>query len=390
MIELERFQAAICAEGLDGWLFYNFRQRDPLTNRLLGLATAGIATRPWYYLVPARGEPLKIVHAIEPKALADLPGAARTYSSRSELVAGLAMAPRGRWAAQFSEELPIVSFLDHGVALLLERSGLSLVSSAGLVQRAIGLIDRAGAASHERSSRHLYEIIDVVWRRIERAMADGLRTTEGAVQGWILSEFEARGLTFDHPPIVACGRHTADPHYEPEGEGGPLEPGEPLQLDIWAKERNPEAIYADISWVGFLGPTPPPELRELFDVVRRARDRARAYLEEQIGTGATVSGSQVDQEARRVLIEAGFEAAISHRTGHGIDRELHGSGVNLDSVEFPDHRPILEGSCFSIEPGLYLERFGARTEIDAYRLDSRLHVAGGPIQQELLLLSRGR
>ncbi len=387
MIDLTRFQSAIRDEGLDGWLFFNFRQRDPLTAHLLGLSTEGIATRPWYYLIPSAGEPLKVVHAIEAGALDSLPGLTEPYASRAELLSILARAPKGRVAAQYSQELPIVSLLDHGTALLLEASGFTLVSSAGLIQRAIGLIDAAGAASHERAARHLYEIIDLVWKRIDRRMAEGARPTEGAVQSWILAEFEARGLVFDHAPIVGSGPHSSDPHYEPHGGGSPLALGEVLQLDIWAKERGPDSVYADISWVGFLAPAPTEEVRSVFDAVKRARDRAVSFIREQRAAGRSVTGAEVDAQARAILVESGYARGIKHRTGHGIDRELHGYGVNLDSVEFPDSRSIIEGSCFSVEPGLYLGDFGLRSEIDVYLLDSELHISGGTPQAELLLLS---
>jgi len=386
MIDLARFQSAIRDEGLDGWLFVNFRQRDPLTNHLLGLSTEGIATRPWYYLVPAGGEPLKIVHAIEAGALDSLPGRRELYASRAELLSILSRAPKGRFAAQYSRELPIVSFLDHGTALLLEASGFTLAPSDGLIQRTIGLIDAAGAASHERAAHHLYEIVDLVWKRVVRKMAEGSRPTEGAVQSWILAEFETRGLVFDHAPIVGSGLHSSDPHYEPRGGGSPLSPGEVLQLDLWAKESATGSVYADISWVGFLAPSPTEEVRTVFDAVRRARDRAVSFIRERRAAGKSVSGAEVDAETRAVLVASGYARGIKHRTGHGIDRELHGYGVNLDSVEFPDNRPIIEGSCFSVEPGLYLGDFGMRSEIDVYLLDSELRVSGGIPQAELLLL----
>jgi len=387
MIDQTRFQSAIRDEGLDGWLFVNFRQRDPLTSHLLGLSTEGIATRPWYYLIPARGEPLKIVHAIEAGALDGLPGRRELYASRAELLSILAHAPKGRVAAQYSQELPIVSFLDHGTALLLEASGFTLVSSAGLIQRTIGLIDSHGAASHERAARHLYEIIDLVWKRIDRTMAERTRPTEGAVQSWILAEFEARSLVSDHSPIVGSGPHSSDPHYEPRGGGSSLVPGEVLQLDIWAKENAPDSVYADISWAGFLAPEATEEVRSVFDAVRRARDRAVSFIRERRAAEKSVTGAEVDAEARAILVGSGYARGIKHRTGHGIDRELHGYGVNLDSVEFPDNRSIIEGSCFSVEPGLYLGDFGLRSEIDVYLLDSELRISGGTPQTELLLLS---
>lgn len=388
MSDIDRIQKAILEENLDGWLFFHFRGRDPLTMRILGLSPGAISTRPAYYFVPAHGTPRKIVHVIEPGVFEGLPGDTTVYSTRLELLDALGALPRGRVAVQFSEELPIVSFLDLGTARTLESKGLELHSSASLIQRTVGILDEAGFASHERAAAHLYEIVDVVWRRVRESFSAGRPLTEGEVQGWISAEIDSRDLVADHGAIVACAAHSGDPHYEPPAGGGSrLTGGEVLQLDLWAKERGPASIYADISWVAFLGEKPPEEVAGSFSKLCAARDRGVSLVNERLAEGAPVSGYEVDEAVRAVLIEAGFADAIRHRTGHSIDTEDHGSGVNLDSVEFPDHRLIIDGACFSIEPGIYFASWGLRTEINLYIRNGRAHVSGGSPQQELLTFS---
>jgi Xaa-Pro aminopeptidase len=384
-------QRAIAEEHLDGWLFFHFRGRDPLCIRLLDLPQNAISTRPAFYLVPVSGEPRKIVHAIEPDVFDNLPGRKEIYASHERLLQLLASLPKGGVAVQYSEELPIVSFLDLGTARLLEGAGFSLVSSAALIQRTIGVLDKAGIDSHERACRALHEIVGIVWKRCSALLAAGKGVREDEMQTWIMEEFAARGLQTDHPPIVAAGIDTSDPHFEPPaGNGAPLRPGELLEIDLWAKEKVPGSIYGDISWVGFAGPKPPEEIERAFQILIGARDAGYRFIEEQFRAGAAVTGAQVDGVVRKVLIDAGFESALRHRTGHGIDVEDHGSGVNLDSVEFPDERFLIEGSCFSIEPGIYLPGYGLRTEINVYIHEGRPHISGGAPQERLLVASIGK
>ena len=388
-------QKAIAGEKLDGWLFFNFLHRDPLSDRVLDLDETTMNSRPWYYLVPAEGEPLRLCNAVEPDSLSSLPGKLVIYSGRQQLEAVLKSfiaASGNRWGAQFSKELTTVSTLDYGTAMMLEDCGINLSSSAGLIQRLNGLIDEAGMDSHERAAAELYSIVELVWGRITghfKSVAGGSRVKpllEREVQQWILDEFEARGMVTDHLPIVACGPNSGNPHYAPEAHDNPLRPDSVLQLDLWAKFRDPGSIFADISWVGWTGAVPPRDVLDVFDTVIAARDRCSSFIREQCEAGLPVSGFDADRETRKVLVDRGYEDRIKHRTGHGIDVEVHGSGAGLDSVEFPDRRKLIHGSCFSIEPGLYAPDFGMRTEIDGYIRDGRFIISGPGPQTEILVI----
>lgn len=383
MISIRRAQEAIRREGIDGWLFFGFFHRDRLADRLLDLPPGAVNTRPWYYLVPADGEPTKIVHAVESNALSHLPGRSFRYGSREELIAALHPLA-GTVAAQFSPDLPVISYLDHGTATFLETLGFRLVSAAALIQRTVGVLDAEGIASHCRAATHLYEIVEDTWTRVSAKLGRGVDLTEGQVQGWMVEQFRKRGLETNHPPIVACGPHAGDPHYAPAGAGSPLIPGEVLLLDLWAREPAPESIFADITWTGVLDTRVPDPVQAAFEAVRDARDRGVAYIRECLAAGEDVEGCAVDVQVREVLTRRGYGEYLRHRTGHGIDTDDHGSGVNLDCVEFPDHRILLEGSCFSIEPGVYLPEFGIRSEIDVYIHDGEAVVSGKAPQSRLL------
>ncbi len=411
MFDIRKARQAIAEEGLSGWLFSNLRHRDAISDRILEIPKASHNTRPWIYLVPPHGQPVRLVHAIEAGILDHLPGRKLAYDSRESFRQGLRemgateiageaggkrRAPRraetvadGKVAAQFSPDLPVLSFLDHGTAQLLKSCGFKLVSSASLIQRFLGVLGPEGIESHEEAAHRLYAIVSQVWARLrvtfrERLESNRRPLTEGEVQRWIAELFERDGLESDFPPLVAAGRNTADPHYTPQGAGEPLLPGEVVQLDIWARRKEPGSIYADISWVGVLAAEPPIEVKRAFEAVRDARELAVSTIAAGLKAGTGVRGMDVDRAVRAFLKSRGFGEALRHRTGHAIDSEVHGYGVNLDSTEFPDDRLILEGSCFSVEPGVYPGPFGVRTEIDAYVRRKKLIVSGGAAQVDLL------
>jgi Xaa-Pro aminopeptidase len=339
------------------------------------------------YVVEANGGVRKIVHAVEASILDHLPGERVVYTGRAELLRHLCRLHGQRIAVQFSTQLPIVSFLDHGTALLLEEAGMELVTSASLIQRTAGLLTPQQIAHHERAARDLYDIVQETWERLRHQVQSGkqgAQLTENAVQAHMQEHLASRGLVTDHPPIVAAGKHSADPHYAPpvDNPGTPVFPDQVVQFDMWAKQ--PDGVYADISWVGFTADSVPKPVLSAFSVVVRARDGAVDYIERALSAGRPVCGSEVDMHVRRLIDAEGFADSLKHRTGHAIDTECHGSGVNIDSVEFPDERSILEGSCFSIEPGLYLQSFGVRTEIDVYIADGMPVVSGDTPQKEIL------
>lgn len=386
---LQRAHAAVRRSGCAGWLFYNVYHRDQIADAVFGIDPEATNTRPWLALIRPDGEVLKLVHDIEAGALDHVDGTTWHYASRARFAEHLVrLAPPGSFlAAQCSPTLPRLSTLDHGTARLLEQAGFTLRPSEELVQWTLGGLSGAQLASHDRAAAELHRIAADCWQRIARACAARRRVTEGAVRDRMLAAFAERSLVTDHAPIVAFGANSADPHYSPAGAGAVLAAGQVVQFDLWCKEPAPGAVYADISWIGVAADRPTARQGHVFDAVRAARERAVTFLADAAAAGRTVSGSSVDHACRQELAGRGLLAAVRHRTGHSIDTDLHGSGVNLDSFEFPDERPITEGSCFSVEPGVYFpEEFGMRTEVDVSVRCGRPVVSGGPAQDELLLV----
>jgi Xaa-Pro aminopeptidase len=384
-VNIAAVQEAICQEELDGWLFSNFRHRDRLSDEILEIPGRLTNTRTWFYAVPARGEPVKIVQAIEAGHLDTLPGGKRVYVSRDELLECLKALGGGRWGVHVSDSICAVSYLDAGTAENLKKAGFALCSAAPLIQRFKGLLDEGGIASHEKAARDLYAIVDETWALVRERYESGAALFEGDMRDAMLEGMERRGIAPDHPPIAAAGVHSADPHFDFSGQGSRVAEGDVIQFDLWAKEKREGSIYADISWLGIYGREAPAEVERAFQALVAAREGAYAFIKDELGAGRRPSGAMVDRRTRELLAGRGYEKAVKHRTGHGIDTEVHGSGVNIDSVEFPDSRLLLDGSCFSLEPGLYFDSFGLRTEIDVYIHRGRPVVSGGERQFSLLV-----
>jgi Xaa-Pro aminopeptidase len=390
--DVSAVQQSLKAEGLDGWLLYDFHGSNPIAARLLGTANgAKMTTRRWFYLVPATGEPRGLVHAIERKTLDALPGEKTVYAGREQLDAGLTKLLSGvkRVAMEYSRDcaIPYISRIDAGTLELVRNRGVDVESSGDLVQRFEAVWDEAALATHREASAALYRVKDRAFELVARRARDGEAMTEFAIQQQMASWFEEEGLTSDSHPVVAAQENAGDPHYLPTARRArAIGRDELVLLDLWAKKKeHPQAVYADITWVGFTGRDVPPEMARAFEAIRQARDAAAALVQESARNQRDLRGWQVDRAARNVLEQAGFKERILHRTGHNLGRDVHGNGVHMDDYESHDDRRLLPGTGFTIEPGVYFESFGVRTEINMY-YGEREALITGPAQTEIVRL----
>jgi len=390
-LDVAAIQETLRADGLDGWLLYDFHGSNPIAARLAGLTNgAHMTTRRWYYLVPSSGSPRALVHAIEKHNLDALPGDKKIYAGRQELNAGLTQLLRGvrRVAMEYSPEcaIPYLSRVDAGTAEMIRSRGVEIVSSGDLVQRFEAAWTPAQLATHRRASEALYRIKDRAFDAARRAGERGERMTEYGLQQQMVRWFEDEGIVSDSAPVVAAGANAGDPHYLPSaGRAAEISADQVLLLDLWGKLSEPGAVFADITWVGFTGPRVPDEAARAFDAIVRARDAAVALVEEAAMTGRELHGWEVDRAARNVLEQSGYGEHILHRTGHSLGESVHGNGVHMDDYETHDDRRILPGTGFTVEPGLYFDTFGVRTEINVFRGDRDARVTG-PRQMELVTL----
>jgi Xaa-Pro aminopeptidase len=388
-MELDKIQRELINQKLDGWLFFDHHQRDPLAYRVLGLP-ARMATRRWYYLIPAHGEPAGLEHRVEPGMLASLPGEKIPYSSWTEQVGALKKLLKGqrRVAMQYSPQcaIPYVAMVDAGTVELIRSLGVEVVSSAELIQYFEARWTPAALETHLEAGRRVDRVRAAAFDLIRERTRNRVPLHEVEVQRFVRDGFAKAGMITDHGPIVAANSNASNPHYEPSAEiSSPIAPGDFVLLDMWAKLDRPDAVYYDITWTGFCGDTPTDEMREVFAVVTAARDAAIARVEDAVAAGRGLCGYEVDDAARELIRNRGFGDYFTHRTGHSIGAEVHGNGANMDNLETHDDRRVSPWTCFSIEPGVYLPKFGVRSEVNVFVGDQEARVTG-EIQRELLLL----
>jgi Xaa-Pro aminopeptidase len=377
-------------DGLDGWLFYDFRGSDPLAYRVLLLDPERHVTRRWYYWIPATGEPVKLLHRIEPHVLDELPGQAQQYVSWEQQRTLLSSLLRGRRriAMQYSplNAVPYLARVDAGTIDLIRSFGLDVVTSADLVQRFEAVWTDRQLESHRYATDALRRIVDEAFAHVGSSIVKGRELTEYGLQQFILARIHDAGMTTSSAPIAAIDAHSADPHYGPvKSDSAAITRENLLLIDLWAKQTEPGSVYGDITWTGYTDKQVPAKQRMIFDHVRRGRDAALSFVREQVASGQFPFGWEVDDVCRNVIRDAGYGDFFVHRTGHSIGEEVHGNGANIDNLETQDGRRLIPRTCFSIEPGIYLPReFGIRSELDVYVSEREALVYGEPLQTGII------
>jgi Xaa-Pro dipeptidase len=388
-MNLAAIQSALGVRNIDAWLFYDHHHRDPIAYRVLGLPQDLMVTRRWYYLIPAEGEPVKLVHKIESGHLDSLPGKKLQYAGWQELFdqSKLLLAPYRDIAMQYSPNNLVftVSMVDAGTVELIRGLGKNVVSAADLVAEFEATWTEEQIRSHFAARDAIDAITAEAFAEVGRRVRRG-GTTEHAMQQWLLEAFRRENLVTDDPPVVAVNMNSANPHYAPSADSSaPIREGDFVLLDIWGKQDKPGAVYYDITWTGFVGKTPSDRMRDVFRVVRDARDAGVRTVEEAVSSGKAIAGWEVDRVVRDQIKKAGFGNYFIHRTGHSIGTEVHANGANMDDLEIHDERRILPNSCFSIEPGVYLPEFGVRSEVNVLVRNHDAEVTG-KIQREIVLI----
>lgn len=363
-LDRSALRAALEEAGADAWLLYDFRGVNPVAGRVLGVG--GMGTRRLFVLLPRDGEPVAVAHRIELQGVAGFPGTIVPYARWEELHTALGRLIAGRTVAMEISPEDAVPYLDRvpfGVVELVQRLGARVVPSGPLVSRFAARWSAAEMAGHLTAAETIAAIARAELARVVREPG----VSESAVQARVVRALEEHRLVFDHPPIVAFGPNAANPHYEPiAGQDARLEPDQVVLLDLWGAP-GAGTVSADQTWMGFAGGEPPARVRQVWTVVRDARDAAIGSVREAALAQRPIAGYEADRAARAVVDRAGFGQWFVHRTGHSIDRDLHGSGPHLDDYETHDDRRLGPGIGFSVEPGVYLPgEFGVRSEVNMF------------------------
>jgi Xaa-Pro dipeptidase len=388
-MNLPAIQAALRERNIDAWLFYDHHHRDPIAYRVLGLPEGLMVTRRWFYLVPAEGQPVKLVHKIEAGHLDGLPGSKLQYAGWQELFEQVKaiLANHRDIAMQYSPNNLVftVSLVDGGTLELIRGLGKNVVSSGDLVAQFEATWTEDQIRTHFAARDSIDAITQAAFQEIGRRARNG-GTHEHAMQQWFMEAFRRENLLTADPPIVAVNANSGNPHYEPGAEhSAPINEGDFLLLDVWGKKNIPGAVYYDITWTGFVGKAASDRQRKIFEIVRDARDRGVKKVQDAVGSGKAICGWEVDRVVRDHISQAGFGEQFIHRTGHSIGTDIHANGANMDDLETHDERQILSNSCFSIEPGIYLPEFGVRSEVDVLVTPKGAEVTG-KIQREIVII----
>ncbi|MCX7667042.1 MAG: M24 family metallopeptidase [Gemmataceae bacterium] len=389
MIDLPAIQKALAEMNLDAWLLYYFRGLNILARRVLGFPENAHLSRRWFYLIPQKGEPQKLVHKIEPAALDQHPGAATTYTRWHELEAGVARLLKGHRKVAMEyvprNANPYISRVDAGTVELVKSFGVDIVPSGDLIQLFEATWDEQQWQMHCEAAIHTRSAFEVAFDFISEQVRKNGSTTEIDVQNRIMAHFSEHGLVTDHPPIVGVGPHSGDPHYAPSPEhNSPIQKGDFVLIDLWAKLNRPRAVYSDLTRVAYLGTNPPEKYQKIFQIVAAARDAGIGCVKQAYAQKRPLQGWEVDAATRKVIEDAGYGEYFTHRTGHNIGQETHGNGAHMDGFETREERLVMPRTCFSIEPGIYLPEFGVRSEVNVYIDDQgQVHVTGGDPQTEI-------
>ena len=392
MFDLKAIQSALSEFGFDGWLLYDFRGSNVLAQRILQMPHGFMASRRYFYFIPANGTPKKLVHRIESDALDHLPGDKVIYLRWQELEAAIQAIVAGckNVAMEYSPRNgnPYVSRVDAGTVELVRSFGCEVVSSGDLISLFESTLTDAQLKSHLEAS----EVTNAAFARTWKFIADQVRThgfvEEIAVSDEIMRHFAENKMTTYHPPIVGVNGNGGNPHYETgTGAQTKIVEGSFVLVDLWAKLDQPGSIYSDLTRTGFVGTSVPEKYINVFNVVAASRDAGIECVKSAFAAGRQPQGWEVDDAVRGVIEASGYGKDFCHRTGHSLAQEVHGNGTHMDNLETHETRRILPRTLFTIEPGIYLPEFGIRSEIDVYiHADGRVQVTGGPIQTAIVAI----
>ena len=388
-MNLQTIQSSLKELSIPAWLLYDFHGCNPIARHVAGLGEDRFSTRRWFGLVPQSGEPVWLHHAIEAHLFADLPGKRVPFVAYRELTEKLKALLKGydKVAMEYTANgvIPYVSRVDAGTIEMVRAAGPQVVSSADLIQFCEARWSAEGLASHRRAAAALRDVLQGTFKEVADAVRAGREPTEYAIQQSMMRRYRDLGMHAD-PPIVAVNAHAGNPHYEPRAhDSAPIRKGDLLLLDLWCREQAEGSIWADITWMAYLGAAPPDRYREIWEIVAGARDASVAFLKESVGRGKRLRGADVDEVSRQHIVARGYGERFLHRTGHSIGFEVHGNGCNIDSLETIDERQLIPRTGFSIEPGIYLPEFGVRSEIDMY-MDERSVEVTTAVQDQIVPL----
>jgi Xaa-Pro aminopeptidase len=369
LADVTAVQGLLAVQRLDGWLLFDRDGQNPIAVRLV--APDGHPTRPWFYMIPARGAPVALVHSAELRSFDHLAGTKLTYQGYRDLDKQLRAMLKGvkSVAVEYSAKaaVPSVSRVDAGTLEVIRAAGVQVRSSDTLVQFTKAIWGDAGRTAHYVAVHHVVELRKEALAFVVKQLQSGAPVTEYDVQQRLVHGMTMRGLV-GAPPVVAAGVNTADPYYVPSADkSAAIKRGDPIVISLAAKVDKPEGIYAAQTWCAVADQLVPDPIAKAFETASLARDQAMALIGDRTRKHRAITGAEVDDVTRAFIKKAGLADRVMHRTGHSIDSDLQGGGADLDDFEVKDSRILTPGTGFTIGPGLYFPgQFGVRAEVSVY------------------------
>jgi Xaa-Pro aminopeptidase len=391
MIKTNQIQSYLENEMIDGWLLYDFRGSNPYFWKIVGNKPS--TTRQCFLFIPRTGDPQLIVHLIDKLLFSRFSDVILEFQSLAEQRAILSSVLENMEtiAMEYSSNcmIPYVSRVDGGMLEYIRKLGITITSSADLFQYSFARWTPKEHQSHIRAAMKISRIKDEAFNLIRDHIDHKQPVSELDVQQFILDQFRRANMITDGSPVVAVNGNAGAPHYQPTPEVNTLiKPGDLVLIDLWAKEKGDNTIFADITWMGYVGKRIPSKYRQIFNVVKSGRECALEALHHASNNSQSLEGWQVDQKVRDVIARAGYGQYFIHRTGHSLSPgpAVHGMGVNIDNFESHDTRKIVSNLGFSIEPGIYTTEFGVRSEINVFIEEDGVPMVTTPIQDAIIKL----
>ena len=391
-MKLSDIQNSISKEEADAWVLVDYENKNPVVAKLL---LHKMLTRKIVVIIPSKGKSQIICHSID-----------QIFLNIEEITKDFSLNVYKTWQEMLDMEKALlsnykkvlmdisengllmrVSLADYGSVDYVKKLGLEVSSSMNILQSMTAIISEKGRKLQQKACKTALKIKDEAFAKIKEDIGSRGASDEYEIQQFICDRFHEEGMIYDDPAIVAIGKNANNPHYGPTKEiHSPIKEGDLVLIDMWAKYDEEEAVYADITWMAYVGKEIPQIYKDRFAIVKAARDGVISFLKKEFPL-RNVHAFEADDVARKIISEAGYGDYFVHRVGHNIANDVspHGPGANLDNYETHDERVLLPGTSFSDEPGIYAPDFGIRSETDLYNDNGKLEVVAG-LQDELIAL----
>jgi Xaa-Pro aminopeptidase len=375
-------------KNIDSWVLYDFKGSNPIFWRVIGRKLS--TSRRCFLFIFKEGKPKILTQMVDKHLFKNLGIQIIDYTSREDMeekMNGLLKNIKVI-TMEYSQRanIPYIGRVDAGtIELLIERE-IEVISSGDIFQYSAARWTREEFDTHLEAVKKIVNIKDEAFEFARKKIVKNQHLTEFEVQEFIMQRFAQEKMITEDRPIVAVNENTSNPHYTPtKNESKRIEPESLLMIDLWAKKDKINSIYSDITWMAYFGKKIPEDYEKVFDIIAEARNKVIYFLKNKLRDKSACAGWELDKIARDVISSRGFSNQFIHRTGHSIGTSLHGDSVNLDNYESKDTRTIIPGIGFTIEPGIYFDEWGIRSEINVY-INETKPIVTTPIQESIIKL----